>query len=36
VLQLTFDELTGEAGLKTRLEAFIDMVTRKKKMESRI
>ena len=34
VLQLTFDELTGEAGLRTRLEAFIDMVKRKKKVES--
>jgi predicted nucleotide-binding protein (sugar kinase/HSP70/actin superfamily) len=33
VLQLTFDELTGEAGLRTRLEAFIDMVKRKKKAE---
>ncbi len=36
VLQLTFDELTGEAGLKTRLEAFTDMVVRKKKMEGKI
>jgi len=35
VLQLTFDELTGETGLKTRLEAFLDMVHRKKKMEGR-
>jgi predicted nucleotide-binding protein (sugar kinase/HSP70/actin superfamily) len=33
VLQLTFDELTGEAGLKTRLEAFMDMVSRKKQVE---
>ncbi|MBN2156901.1 MAG: hypothetical protein JW776_12735 [Candidatus Lokiarchaeota archaeon] len=31
VLQLTFDELTGETGLRTRLEAFMDMVNRKKK-----
>ncbi|MHA1111921.1 MAG: acyl-CoA dehydratase activase-related protein [Promethearchaeota archaeon] len=35
VLQLTFDELTGEAGLKTRLEAFIDMVRRKKTAEKK-
>jgi predicted nucleotide-binding protein (sugar kinase/HSP70/actin superfamily) len=33
VLQLTFDELTGETGLKTRLEAFMDMVNRKKIVE---
>ncbi len=33
VLQLTFDELTGETGLKTRLEAFMDMVNRKKLVE---
>lgn len=33
VLQLVFDELTGEAGLKTRLEAFLDMVSRKKQIE---
>lgn len=33
VLQLTFDELTGETGLKTRLEAFMDMVSRKKQVE---
>lgn len=31
LLQLTFDELTGEAGLNTRLEAFIDMLNRKRK-----
>lgn len=36
VLQLTFDELTGETGLRTRLEAFIDMVRRKKKAEKEI
>ena len=30
-LQLTFDELTGEAGLMTRLEAFVDMIRREKK-----
>jgi predicted nucleotide-binding protein (sugar kinase/HSP70/actin superfamily) len=33
VLQLVFDELTGEAGLKTRLEAFMDMISRKKQIE---
>ncbi len=32
LLQLTFDELTGEAGLNTRLEAFIDMIIRKKQL----
>ncbi|MHA1888057.1 MAG: acyl-CoA dehydratase activase-related protein [Promethearchaeota archaeon] len=31
LLQLTFDELTGEAGLNTRLEAFVDMLERKRK-----
>ncbi len=35
VLQLVFDELTGEAGLKTRLEAFLDMVSRKKEIEGK-
>jgi len=29
LLQLVFDELTGEAGVKTRIEAFIDMVNRR-------
>lgn len=29
LLQLTFDELTGEAGLNTRIEAFIDMLKRR-------
>jgi len=28
LLQLVFDELTAEAGLKTRIEAFIDMLRR--------
>lgn len=32
LLQLTFDELSGEAGLNTRIEAFIDMLTRKRKI----
>ena len=35
VLQLVFDELTGEAGLKTRLEAFMDMISRKKQIEGK-
>ncbi|MFW5788055.1 MAG: CoA protein activase [Halanaerobiales bacterium] len=30
VLSLVFDEHTGEAGLQTRLEAFVDMISRKK------
>ncbi len=30
LLQLTFDELTGEAGLNTRLDAFFDMIKRRK------
>jgi predicted nucleotide-binding protein (sugar kinase/HSP70/actin superfamily) len=28
LLQLVFDELTGEAGLRTRIEAFVDMLRR--------
>ncbi len=28
---LTIDEHTGEAGLVTRLEAFVDMVRRRKR-----
>lgn len=30
LLQLTFDELTGDAGLNTRLEAFVDLLRRKR------
>ena len=30
LLQLTYDELTGEAGLNTRLEAFFDMIKRRR------
>ncbi len=33
ILNLTIDEHTGEAGFVTRLEAFCDMLTRKKRME---
>jgi len=29
-LHLTFDEHTGEAGVLTRLEAFVDMIRRRK------
>jgi predicted nucleotide-binding protein (sugar kinase/HSP70/actin superfamily) len=29
ILTLCFDERTGEAGLHTRLEAFVDMIKRK-------
>ncbi|MBQ9688074.1 hypothetical protein IJV79_00400, partial [bacterium] len=32
LLNLTIDEHTGEAGFITRLEAFIDMLYRKKRM----
>ena len=32
ILNLTIDEHTGEAGFVTRLEAFIDMLYRKKRM----
>ena len=31
ILSLTIDEHTGEAGFITRLEAFIDMLFRKKR-----
>ncbi|NHJ39068.1 MAG: hypothetical protein FK731_03475 [Asgard group archaeon] len=30
LLQLVFDDLTAEAGMKTRIEAFIDMLRRRK------
>ncbi|MHA1686537.1 MAG: acyl-CoA dehydratase activase-related protein [Candidatus Heimdallarchaeaceae archaeon] len=30
LLQLTFDELTGKAGLSTRVEAFIDLLERRR------
>lgn len=33
VLTLTFDEQTGEAGLMTRLEAFLDLLEKRKKNE---
>ncbi|MHA1585566.1 MAG: acyl-CoA dehydratase activase-related protein [Promethearchaeota archaeon] len=33
LLQLTFDELTGEAGLNTRLEAFVDLLRRKRQKQ---
>ncbi len=35
ILSLCFDEHTGTAGLQTRLEAFIDMINRKKKLSMR-
>ena len=31
ILHLTIDEQTGEAGFITRLEAFVDMLFRKKR-----
>ncbi len=34
MLHLTIDEHTGEAGFVTRLEAFVDMLVRKKRKES--
>jgi predicted nucleotide-binding protein (sugar kinase/HSP70/actin superfamily) len=33
LLQLVFDELTGEAGLRTRIEAFVDMLRRRRKKQ---
>ena len=33
VLGLTLDEHTGEAGFVTRIEAFIDMLSRKKRIK---
>ncbi|HEY9764725.1 MAG TPA: acyl-CoA dehydratase activase-related protein [Chroococcales cyanobacterium] len=30
ILSLCFDEQTGEAGIRTRIEAFVDMIKRKK------
>jgi predicted nucleotide-binding protein (sugar kinase/HSP70/actin superfamily) len=33
LLQLTYDELTGEAGLNTRLEAFFDMIKRRREIK---
>ncbi len=33
ILSLIFDEHTGEAGLMTRLEAFVDLLERNKKMK---
>ena len=33
VLTLVFDEHSGEEGLKTRLEAFVDLLARKKKQQ---
>jgi len=34
IMYLTFDTETGEAGLHTRLEAFLDMITKKKENEN--
>ena len=31
IINLTIDEQTGEAGFVTRLEAFVDMLFRKKR-----
>jgi predicted nucleotide-binding protein (sugar kinase/HSP70/actin superfamily) len=36
MLILKIDEQTGEAGLDTRVEAFVDMMERRKKIESNI
>lgn len=33
LLQLTLDELTSEAGIRTRLEAFLDLIERRKKIK---
>ncbi len=34
VMTLVLDEMTGEAGYMTRLEAFVDLIRRKKEMSS--
>jgi predicted nucleotide-binding protein (sugar kinase/HSP70/actin superfamily) len=34
MLQLVLDELTGEAGFTTRIEAFVDMLRRRKKKDA--
>ena len=31
-MTLTVDELTGEAGYQTRLEAFVDLLSRRKEI----
>jgi len=36
ILSLIFDEHTGEAGLITRLEAFVDLLVRKKKYKGAV
>ncbi len=33
LLQITLDELTSEAGVRTRLEAFLDLIERRKKLK---
>ncbi|MDD4707501.1 MAG: CoA protein activase, partial [Firmicutes bacterium] len=33
VMTLVLDEMTGEAGYMTRLEAFVDLIRRKKEMK---
>ena len=33
ILTLVVDELTGEAGYQTRVEAFVDMVKRRKRRQ---
>jgi hypothetical protein len=35
ILSLSFDEHTGRAGLLTRLEAFVDLVERRREQQSR-
>ncbi|MDA8443126.1 MAG: acyl-CoA dehydratase activase-related protein, partial [Peptococcaceae bacterium] len=35
-MMLTLDEHTGEAGLVTRLEAYVDMLTRRAELESNV
>jgi predicted nucleotide-binding protein (sugar kinase/HSP70/actin superfamily) len=36
LLQLTFDELTGDVGLNTRLEAFVDLIRRKRNKQQQL
>ena len=35
-MNLTLDEQTGEAGMNTRIEAFLDMMNWREKNESHI
>lgn len=36
IISLTYDEMTGKAGITTRLEAFVDLVKRKRRKEQNL